>query len=92
MLNHWGSVSKTSRGAAAANTNRPKGQIADDEQNGSITSTDQMLDAERISEDLVVVYRNGAAVRLKQWPMSKTSVENVRSIGLVNGQALHHVG
>jgi multidrug efflux pump len=70
---------------AAANANRPKGDVADDRRERSILATDQLLKAKEY-EPLVVAYRNGAAVRLSDVATVSDSVEDVRTGGLSNGK------
>lgn len=70
---------------AAANANRPKGDVADDRRNWSILATDQLLKAKDY-EPLVVAYRNGAAVRLDDVATVSDGVEDVRTGGLSNGK------
>ncbi len=69
-----------------ANVNRPKGQIADRERSWTITATDQLLKAEDYKK-LIVMYRNGAAVRLEDVADVEDSVENIQAMGLYNGRS-----
>jgi multidrug efflux pump len=70
---------------AAANANRPKGQIADERAAWQITTTDQLRRAEEYAP-LVVAYRGGAPVRLGDVGEVVDSVENLRNAGLANGK------
>jgi len=70
---------------SSANANRPKGEIGNVERNWEITTTDQLLKATDY-RPLVVTYRNGAAVRLSDIANVTDSVEDVRTLGLVNGK------
>jgi multidrug efflux pump len=70
---------------AAANANRPKGQIADERAAWQITTTDQLRRAEEYAP-LVVAYRGGAPVRLADVGEVVDSVENLRNAGLANGK------
>ncbi len=70
---------------AAANANRPKGEVADIHRVWSLSTTDQLLKAAEYRQ-LVVSYRNGAAVRLADIANVTDSVEDVRTIGLSNGK------
>ena len=65
VLNKYGIGLEDVRAAlAAANANRPKGQLADaTPRSGSISTTDQLFKADEY-RPLIVAYRNGAAVRL----------------------------
>ncbi len=68
---------------AAANTNRPKGTLADDRHQWSLAATDQLLKASEY-KPLVVAYHNGAAVRLEDIATVVDSVEDIRTIGLAD--------
>lgn len=68
-----------------ANVNRPKGQIADGERSWTITASDQLFHAEEYKQ-LIVAYRNGAAVRLKDIAEVEDGVENIQAMGLLNGR------
>jgi multidrug efflux pump len=69
----------------AANVNSPKGDFSDKKQSWTISTTDQILKA-RDYADLVVAYRNGAAVKLGDVAECVDSVEDVRNIGYVNSK------
>ena len=86
VLNHFGIGLEDIRATlGAANANRPKGQISDESQSWSITATDQLLTAPEY-ESLIVSYRKGAAIRLKDIATVTDSVEDIRTFGLFNGQ------
>src|SRR5215469_7558332 len=68
-----------------ANANRPKGNIRDDRQTWEVAATDQLLKASEY-RSLVVTYRNGAAVPLSEVANVTDSVEDIRTLGLVNGK------
>ncbi|HYA36592.1 MAG TPA: efflux RND transporter permease subunit, partial [Candidatus Binataceae bacterium] len=70
---------------AAANSNRPKGELADDDKSWSISDTDQLLKASDYIP-LIVHYNNGAAVRLSDIAQVRDSVEDVRNLGVVDGK------
>ncbi len=70
---------------ASANANRPKGEVADTRRVWSIWTSDQLLKAAEYRQ-LVVSYRNGAAVRLGDVANVTDSVEDVRTMGLSNGK------
>ncbi len=70
---------------AAANVNRPKGEVADVERAWSLSATDQLMKAAEY-QPLVVRYRNGAAVRLSDIATVTDSVEDIRTAGLANGK------
>ena len=70
---------------AAANANTPKGSIDVGGQRYQIYTNDQASKAAEY-RNLVIAYRNGAAVRLQDVAEVLDSVENVRNLGLANGQ------
>jgi multidrug efflux pump len=70
---------------ASANANSPKGTIDDGKQRYQIYTNDQA----NVAADyvpLVVAYRNGAAVRLADVASVTDSVQDVRNLGLSQGQ------
>jgi len=72
---------------AAANANRPKGEVADENQTWGLSTTDQLLKAEDY-QPLIVRYAgaSGAAVQLSDIAWVRDSVENVRAAGMVDGK------
>jgi multidrug efflux pump len=70
---------------AAANANRPKGELADDSQTWGLSTTDQLLKADDY-RPLIVRYSNGSAVQLSDIAWVRDSVENVRAAGMVDGK------
>ena len=70
---------------AAANANGPKGTIDDDGRRFQIYTNDQSIKAADYAP-LIIAYRNGAAVRLSDIAQVTDSVEDVRNLGLSNGQ------
>ena len=70
---------------AAANANSPKGAIEDNNYHYQIYANDQASHADQY-RDLVVAYRNGAAVRLSDVAEVVDSVEDLRNAGLSNGK------
>ena len=70
---------------ASANANSPKGTIDDNNRRFQIYTNDQAVKAADYVP-LVVAYRNGAAVRLSDVADVVDSVEDVRNLGLSNGQ------
>ncbi|RYZ43097.1 MAG: multidrug efflux RND transporter permease subunit [Myxococcaceae bacterium] len=70
----------------AQNANSPKGQLEDGPRVYTLTATDQILRAEQY-RPLIIAYSNGAAVRLEDVAhVSDDNVEDVHSLGLVNGK------
>jgi multidrug efflux pump len=70
---------------AAANANSPKGAIEDDDFHYQIYANDQASKAAQY-RDLVVAYRNNAAVKLSDVAEVDDSVEDLRNAGLSNGK------
>ncbi len=68
-----------------ANSNRPKGQLSFDGTTSQIVTNDQLHKAFEY-EPLVVRYKNGNTVQLKDIATVTDSVENVRNAGLSNGK------
>jgi multidrug efflux pump len=83
---HYGIGLEDIRAAlASANANSPKGAIEDDNAHYQIYANDQASKAAQY-RDLVIAYRNGAAVRLSDVAEVVDSVEDLRNAGLVNGK------
>jgi len=70
---------------AAANANSPKGTIDDGGRRFQIYTNDQSTKAADYAP-LIIAYRNGAAVRLSDVAAVTDSVEDVRNLGLSNGE------
>jgi multidrug efflux pump len=70
---------------ASANANSPKGTIDDGNQRYQVYTNDQSTEAADYAP-LVIAYRNGAAVQLSDVATVADSVEDVRNLGLSNGQ------
>jgi multidrug efflux pump len=71
---------------ASANANSPKGTIDDNDRRYQIYTNDQANVAADYAP-LVIAYRNGSAVRLSDVAVVRDSVQDVRNLGLSNGQA-----
>jgi multidrug efflux pump len=83
---HYGIGLEDIRAAlASANANSPKGAIEDDNAHYQIYANDQATKAAQY-KDLVIAYRNGAAVKLSDVAEVTDSVEDLRNAGLVNGK------
>ncbi len=83
---HYGIGLEDIRAAlASANANSPKGAIEDNNAHYQIYANDQATKAAQY-RDLVIAYRNGAAVRLSDVAEVVNSVEDLRNAGLVNGK------
>ena len=70
---------------ASANANSPKGAIEDDDFHYQIYTNDQASHADQY-RDLVVAYRNNAAIKLTDVGEVLDSVEDLRNAGLANGK------
>ena len=70
---------------AAANANRPKGELAGPGVATQIRTSDQLFKA-REYMPLVVVHRKGAPVRVADLGEVRDSVEDLRNAGLANGK------
>jgi multidrug efflux pump len=85
-LFHYGIGLEDVRAAlASANARSPKGFVEDGAQRFQIYTNDQASHAADY-RDLVIAWRNGAAVRLHDIADVEDSVEDVRNLGLDNGQ------
>jgi multidrug efflux pump len=86
QLSHYGlGVQDVAGLINAQNSNRPKGQISDENTIADITANDQISKA-RDYAPLVVASKNGGVVRLRDIATINDSVENVRSVAYVNGK------
>jgi multidrug efflux pump len=70
---------------ASANAHAPKGAIEANGRHFQIYTNDQANHADDY-KPLVIAYRNGAAVRLSDVAQVDESVEDLRNMGLANGQ------
>src|SRR5208283_2842700 len=70
---------------ASANAHSPKGTIDDGNRRYQIYTNDQATVAADYAP-LVIAYRNGAAVRLSDVADVQNSVQDVRNLGMSNGQ------
>ena len=70
---------------AAANANRPKGEITGGDRSFSLSTTDQLLHASEY-RPLIVAYRNGAPVRVSDVATVTDSIEDIRTNGLFDGK------
>ena len=86
QLNSFGLGLEDVRAALSnANANLAKGDLQNGKQGLEITTTDQLLTAAEY-QPLIVAYRNGAPVVLSDIANVTESVEDVRTLGLVNGK------
>jgi multidrug efflux pump len=70
-----------------ANANVPKGSLANTDVQLPLYASDQLFTAKDY-KDLVVVYRNGAPVRLSDLGRVVDGNEDVRNLGIVNGSPM----
>jgi multidrug efflux pump len=85
-LFHYGIGLEDVRAAlAAANANSPKGSIEFGANHVQLYTNDQSSKAAQY-RDLVIAYRDGAAVRLSDVGEVVDSVEDLRNLGLINGK------
>ena len=68
-----------------SNANRPKGFVESDDKHWQIYTNDQARLASQY-RDLIIANRNGATVRLSAVADVTDSVEDIRNLGLANGQ------
>jgi multidrug efflux pump len=86
MLNRYGiGLEQVRTAIAATNSNTPKGQVSVRNQRWEIGANDQLLKAVDYSP-LIIVYRNGAPVRIRDVGVARDSVEDIRTAGYVNGK------
>ena len=70
---------------ASTNANRPKGQLTNRGLTWEIYTNDQLHNAEQY-KNLIVAYKSGSAVLLKDVADVQDSVEDLRAAGFVNGK------
>jgi multidrug efflux pump len=85
-LNKYGVGLEDVRAAlAAANANRPKGSVEDDDRHWQIYANDQAKTAAEYLP-LIVSYRNGSPVQLTDVADVVDSVQDLRNAGMANGR------
>jgi multidrug efflux pump len=85
-LNKYGISLADVRGVlASTNVNKPKGQVSDDTKTWEIQANDQLRKAVQYRQ-VIVSYRAGAAVRLSDVANVEDSVEDVQTMGIMNGK------
>jgi multidrug efflux pump len=86
MLNKYSiGLEQVRTAIAATNSNTPKGQVSVQNQRWEIGANDQLLKAVDYAP-LIIVYRNGAPVRIRDVGVGQDSVEDIRTAGYVNGK------
>ncbi|MEJ7929943.1 efflux RND transporter permease subunit [Ramlibacter sp. AN1015] len=88
-LNRWGLATEDVRAAIQAATgNRPKGELDSDGRSLTIYTRNSVGGGRTAADwrELVVAWRDGAAVRLTDIAEVTDSVENINTLGLFNGE------
>ncbi|CAL1241494.1 multidrug efflux RND transporter permease subunit [Candidatus Methylocalor cossyra] len=86
LLNNYGlGLAEVRAALAAANVNRPKGELADAHRSLSLVTSDQLFRAEDY-RSLIVAYRDSGAVQLGDIATVTDSIEDLRTGGLVHGK------
>jgi len=86
VMNKYGIGFEQVRNAlASANANTPKGHFSDKDRVYEVGANDQIFKAVDY-EPLVVVYKNGLAVRVSDLGEAVDSVEDIRNAGYANGK------
>ncbi|HET7832873.1 MAG TPA: efflux RND transporter permease subunit [Gallionella sp.] len=70
---------------ATGNVNAPKGAVEDAQHRWQIQANDQLTLPEQYGA-LTIAYRNGAPVRLNQVAHVSVDIQNMRNMGLANGE------
>ncbi len=87
LLNTYGiSLENVRSVLSAANSNRPKGQLANRDHAWGVADSDQLFKA-REYRPLIVTWHNASPVRLSDVGTISDSVEDVRNAGFINGRA-----
>ena len=69
----------------ANNANRPKGALDDGTRTWEVGANDQALNAAAYAP-MILSYRNGAAIRLRDVGLVRDSVQDIRNYGVANGK------
>src|ERR1700746_392092 len=86
LVNSYGiSLEQVRKGLQSANANLAKGAVADPTHNWVITDTDQLFKAYEY-QPLIVAGHAGAPVRVRDIADVTDSVEDIRNLGLSNGE------
>jgi multidrug efflux pump len=79
------SMADLSTAISSANVSGPKGSLDGEKQSYTIAANDQ-IDQAKVYEDVVIAYRNGAPVRIKDVAKVSEGLENTRVGGWYNGK------
>ena len=86
ILNKLGiGVEQVRNALAAANANRPKGEVANAVNAWQITANDQLFQADDYRK-IIIAHNNNGTVRLGDVADVQDSVEDIRNTGLANGK------
>ena len=86
LLNSLGvGLNQITTAVSSENANRPKGSIADGQNNWTITTNDQISKAAQY-RPIIVAYKNGAPVRLSDVADVQDSVQDTHNAGNLNGK------
>ena len=86
MLNKYGiSLEQVRSTLNAANSNTPKGHFSNEDRMWEIGASDQLFRAHEYAP-LIISYRNGAPVRLRDVAQVVDSVEDIRNAGYADGK------
>ncbi len=84
-LAHYGiSLEQVRAALRSANANSPKGNLENSTIRWTLADTDQLLQPEQYAR-LIVVYRNGAPVRVSDIAKVTEGIEDLRNSGFANG-------
>ncbi len=85
LSQHGIGVEQVRTAIVATNSNHPKGYIEDDRHHWQILANDQARTAAEY-RPLIVAYQNGAPVRLGDVASVEDSVQDIRNLGVMNGE------
>lgn len=85
LFNQGVSLDDVRKAISSANVRRPQGAIEDDQQRWQLQTNDELKQAEDYAP-LVVHYRSGAAVRLRDVASVTDSVQDKRNAGMTNAK------
>ncbi len=86
-LAHYGiGLQEVNAALASANANSPKGALENSTIRWVVSDSDQLLKADEYAS-LIVAYRNGAPVRVRDIAKVSEGIEDVRNAGYTNGKA-----
>ncbi len=91
-LSHYGvGLEEVSAALGAANANSPKGALENQSNRWIVSDSDQLLKPEQYPP-LIVAYRNGAPVRIRDIAKVTEGFEDIRNFGSANGKMAVSMG